>query len=107
MLKDKKFTVYMSKTLWNGLGEAPKFGVNNYRLVAKVDAPTKEFVFNLAQNVNDSWTTNVRVRCMVNEPVRSFSVGDVIKEPSGKLWRCMIVGWEAISEDEVNNMHKN
>jgi hypothetical protein len=62
--------------------------------VAEVEASDLGHVWEIAQNVNDSWTKRPEVKWSKSHEIRSTSVGDVVVQ-NGKAW---LVIWEGFSE---------
>jgi hypothetical protein len=70
----------------------------NYIMVAEVAASSLEEVFDMTQNVEDTWTKNPHVLWSKSHDLRSTSVGDVLVH-NGKAW---LVAWQGFTKINKN-----
>jgi hypothetical protein len=69
-----------------------------YVKVAVVDAESLDRVFELTNHITDDWTANPLIDIALPES-RSTSVGDIIRLPSGALFRVDSVGFSRVSQE--------
>ena len=71
----------------------------DYIAVADIEADDYVAVFYLTQNMIDPWVLNPCVLRVHVPPstVRSTSVGDVVIDEEGNLFRCMPLGWRQLT----------
>ena len=75
--------------------------LNAYKHVAEIGGRELNDVFNLTQNIDDSWAGNPSpgVRPTLNVPQRSTSVGDLIQDEHGQLHVISVVGLMALDPE--------
>lgn len=68
----------------------------DYKLVATVDAPTREMAFEMTNHVEKDWAKNDGVTA---EPGlhRSSSVGDIMVLSNGEIHKVAPIGWTLIN----------
>ena len=66
----------------------------NYIKVAEIAATSLEFVWDITQNIDNSWTKNPQVIWSKSHDLRSTSVGDVIVS-NGNAW---LVTWQGFTK---------
>jgi hypothetical protein len=96
-----RFKVYQAEPPdWFAMKAASRFPAD-YKLVADVEAGTLEEAFALTQHIDQNWAKNPGVHpghdALVGE-CRSTSVGDVIVDEDGRVWRCELIGWSEFKE---------
>jgi len=52
-------------------------------------------VFRLTNHIEEDWRNNKEIK-ITPEARRSTSVGDIVIDPNGAVWRCMSCGWEQV-----------
>ena len=69
-----------------------------YHRVATVTAPALHAVYGLTNHGAHAadWPDNPGVQLHTRLPVRSTSVGDVVRDPAGTAWLCVAVGWQPL-----------
>lgn len=89
--------VYHAKEPTFGHGPMPAWP-DGYALVATVRCHDIDDAFRLTNHIDTAWWKNEGV-VLVGPPAhRSTSVGDVVVDDAGKVWRCESVGWIEISK---------
>ena len=68
---------------------------DHYRKVAEVEAPSLDEVFRLTNHITGNWQDNADVKALVDGPVRSTSVGDVLVQGED-AWLVEPFGFTAI-----------
>lgn len=77
-----------------------------YKLVAELDSSDLEEIFDLTNHVTKPWPTNEGVEMKTEAPVRSTSVGDVVRLPDMTYHLCLSIGWRDVTDflkDKVQN----
>jgi hypothetical protein len=69
---------------------------SGFTLVASVEAPAMEAVFELTNHINHDWTTNAGVTLFAPGPHRSTSVGDVVVDADDHAWMVAGIGFVKI-----------
>lgn len=55
-------------------------------------------IFQLTNHIDQDWSLNEGVRKIVDGPVRSTSVGDVVALSSGAVLLCRTLGWKEVGK---------
>lgn len=85
------------KPTW-GHGPMPAWP-DGYELVAVVrGCAAIDDAFRLTNHIDCAWWKNDGVELVGPPAHRSTSVGDVVVDAAGKVWRCEMVGWVEISK---------
>ena len=97
-----KFIVYHAKSLpldlLTNAPPFPEFNLENYVKVAEVDTTDLDEVFRLTNNLDSPWILNKEVMWHTEQPFRSTSIGDVVTDGAGCVFRCVFAGWEKLSQ---------
>ena len=72
--------------------------MEEYELVAEVDAETIEDVFRLTNHIDIPWMKNPEVETSLAKS-RSTSVGDIVEYPNGDRVICCSMGWYKLDEN--------
>jgi len=88
------FKVYHANEPNFGMGKPPKFP-QEFTHVANVDTATIDEVYRLTNHIGYAWWESKWVDCIKQS--RSTSVGDVVVDSNGKIFRCENVGWKEIT----------
>ena len=91
-----KFTVYHAIEPTFGFGDTPKFP-EEYAKVAVIEADSLKDTFRITNHIEDSWEKNPEVREVCKSSNRSTSVGDVMVDGDGKVFRCEMSGWSEVT----------
>ena len=78
------------------MGEHPAFNDDNFEKVAVLEASSAEQAFELTNHIDREWRKNSGI--LRYKQSRSTSVGDVIAQDDGKLFRVEPVGMHEFSE---------
>jgi hypothetical protein len=79
-----------------GMGKNPP--LQEYQIVAVIGPETAkslEDVFMLTNHIDYDWRKSRWIKT-TPEAKRSTSVGDIVIDPKGTVWRCMSCGWEEV-----------
>lgn len=79
---------------------APASFPADFRLVAEVVTPDIEAVFQLTNHIHAAWWDNPEATKLVEGPVRSTSVGDVI-EDAGVFWLVKPAGLDRLDPGAI------
>lgn len=79
-------------------GATPSTFPAGYRLVAIVESPNRDAVFELTNHVFTGWHERASTLRRFDPGPRSTSVGDVVLDESDSLWACAPVGWSALPD---------
>jgi len=95
------YAIYQAETRGVRFEVSPTGNVDlekDYVLVAVVQADDLRRVFTRCQhNVNPWYRRDGVIRIAdYTFPIRSLSVGDVVKDEGGTLWQCAPVGWNEV-----------
>lgn len=77
-------------------GTNPETFPAGYRLVATIEAPSRDQVFQLTNHVFAGWHEGAHVKRLFDPRPRSTVVGDVVLDEGGMLWACAPVGWSTL-----------
>lgn len=80
------------------LGTDPEAFPAGYRLVATIEAPSRNRVFQLTNHFIAGWHEGSHVKRLFDPRPRSTVVGDVVLDEGGMLWACAPVGWSTLPD---------
>jgi hypothetical protein len=69
----------------------------NFKLIAEVDSLDLDDIFKLTNHIDHDWTENSEVSLIVNKPLRSTSIGDVVVIED-KHFLVELFGWKEVSK---------
>jgi hypothetical protein len=79
-------------------GATPSTFPDGYRLVAIVESPDRDAVFELTNHAFTGWHERTSTLRRFDPGPRSTSVGDVVLDESDTLWACAPIGWSPLPE---------
>lgn len=78
----------------------PEWNQENYEHVAEVDTTSLEEVFRVTNHIDEPWWKNKEVT-WYKPNSRSTSVGDVVTDGAGMVFRCEGTGWQRIDDYDL------